>query len=267
MAKVRHGQLHLTLNVPDNDLLLDWANTADKLLAGHITFFDTGRRTARETVSFTAGQCVSYQENFTAGDDGEGAYVCQLIIATAEKLELTPSEPAGAFVAPAAREHAAPVLATTVASGPLAENVSVLAKATNLPANPMQPARMELWMGYLERRGVQFHIGTPEAELKLFDNQAEGMYSAGGGTKTIYLYDPPGTATFFEEAFHALQHLRKHPAIKVLESGQEVDAWEYDAKQALLKHSEKLGLSYEEYVETENQLQQVIDNEYGNYNF
>ena len=60
MAKVRHGQLYLTLDVPHNDLLLDWANTAHKLLAGHITFFDTGRRTARETVSFTAGQCVSY---------------------------------------------------------------------------------------------------------------------------------------------------------------------------------------------------------------
>ena len=50
VAKVRHGQLCLTLDVPHNDLLLDWANTAHKLLAGHITFFDTGRRTARETV-------------------------------------------------------------------------------------------------------------------------------------------------------------------------------------------------------------------------
>ncbi len=42
-------------------------------------------------------------------------------------------------------------------------------------------------------------------------------------------------------------------------------AWEYDAKQALLKYGEKLGLSYEEYIETEKQLQQVINNEYGAY--
>lgn len=54
VAKVRHGQLHLTLNVPPDDLLLDWANTAHKLLAG----FDTGPPTARETVSF-AGQRAS----------------------------------------------------------------------------------------------------------------------------------------------------------------------------------------------------------------
>lgn len=131
----------------------------------------------------------------------------------------------------------------------------------------MNPARMALWQGYLERRGVKFLIGTPEAELKLFDNQADGMYSAGRDIKTIYLRNPPSTATFFEEAFHALQHLHNHPAIKTLEGGQEVDAWEYDAKQALLKHSTKLGLSYEEYIETEKQLQQVIDNEYGNYDF
>jgi hypothetical protein len=60
VAKVRHGQLHLTLDVPHDDQLLNWANTPHKLLAGHVTFFDTGRRTARETVSFAAGQCVRY---------------------------------------------------------------------------------------------------------------------------------------------------------------------------------------------------------------
>ena len=128
----------------------------------------------------------------------------------------------------------------------------------------MNPARMALWVGYLERRGVKFLIGTPEAQLKLFDYQAQGLYSAGQTAKTIFLPNPPGTATFFEEVFHALQDLHNHPQHKTLENGEEVDAWEYDAKQALLKHSTKLGLSYEEHLETEQQLQDVIDGIYGN---
>ena len=65
---MRHGLLHLTLDVPTDDQLLDWANTVHKPLSGHVTFFEDDRRTARETVSFAAGQCVSYQESFVAGD-------------------------------------------------------------------------------------------------------------------------------------------------------------------------------------------------------
>jgi len=72
-AKVRHGLLHLTLDVPDDDQLLDWANTVHKTLAGHVTFFEDDHRTARETPSFAAGQCVSYQETFVAGDGQAGA--------------------------------------------------------------------------------------------------------------------------------------------------------------------------------------------------
>jgi hypothetical protein len=74
----RHGLLHLTLDVPADDQLLDWANTVHKPLAGHVTFFEDDRRTARETVRFAAGQCVSYHESFVAGDGEAGAYVCQL---------------------------------------------------------------------------------------------------------------------------------------------------------------------------------------------
>jgi hypothetical protein len=103
-AKVRHGLLHLTLDVPTDDQLLDWANTVHKPLSGHITFFEDDRRTARETMRFAAGQCVSYQESFVAGDAEVGAYVCQLII-TSDGLTLAPGGPAQAFVAPAARDH------------------------------------------------------------------------------------------------------------------------------------------------------------------
>ncbi len=263
-AKVRHGLLHLTLDVPDHDQLLAWAQAAHKPLSGHVTFFETNREAARETVSFAAGQCVGYEEVFVSGAGGDGAYVCQLTL-TSEGLTLAPGGPAGAFVVPAAREYAAPAQPANLSGGTMPLEQLALSLATKQPGNPIDPARMALWKGYLERRGVQFLIGTPEAELKLYDNQADGMYSAGGISKTIYLHDPPGTATFFEEAFHALQHLHNHPAIRVLETGQEVDAWEYDAKQALLKYGEKLGLSYEEYIETEKQLQQVINNEYGAY--
>jgi hypothetical protein len=91
-AKVRHGLLHLTLDVPDDAVLLDWGTAANKPLDGHVTFFETDRRTARETVSFTAGACVGYHELFASGKGAAGAYVCQLTIAAA-KLVLTPGGP------------------------------------------------------------------------------------------------------------------------------------------------------------------------------
>ena len=263
-AKVRHGLLHLTLDVPDDALLLDWGTAAHKPLDGHVTFFETDRRTARETVSFTAGACVGYHEVFVGGNAGAGAYVCQLTIA-AQKLELAPGGPTRAFVPAAAREYAPTEPLARAARNNLAPSIQKKAIQAGVPANPMNPERMKLWMNYLERRGIRFLIGTPEAQLKLYDNSAEGLFTSGGTVQTVYLHDPPSTAAFFEEVFHALQHLRNHPATRVLDDGTEVDAWEYDAKTALLRHSEKLGLSYEEYLETEKQLQQVIDNEYGNY--
>ena len=191
-------------------------------------------------MSFADGQCVGYLETFIAGDGAAGAYVCHLVI-TASRLELTAGGPLREMCTAAARDYpyVPPVAKQTAAPSKQFAKMGSGVKA----GNPINPARLELWRQYLEKRGVQFLIGTPEAELKLYDNQADGLYSAGSLKKTIYLHEPPGTATFFEEAFHALQHLRNHPAIKVLAGGQEVDAWEYDAKQALLKHSEKLGLS------------------------
>lgn len=101
-AKVRHGLVYLGLDVPHDEVLLAWAATPFKAQAGHVTFFADDQRTARETLSFTAGQCVSYSEAFTAGDADEGAYLCQLTIAT-EHLMLAPGGPARAVVAPAAQ--------------------------------------------------------------------------------------------------------------------------------------------------------------------
>ena len=75
---MRHGLLHLVLDVPDDAQLLTWAHAAHKPLNGHVTFFETNRQIARETVSSAAGQCVGYQETFVAGDGAAGAYGCQL---------------------------------------------------------------------------------------------------------------------------------------------------------------------------------------------
>lgn len=102
-AKTRHGLLHLTLDVPHNDQLLAWATTPHKPQAGQVTFFNTSPRTALETLSFAAGECVAYRETFVAGDNQQGAYVCEITIAS-EKLVLTPggptASPAGAVAAP-----------------------------------------------------------------------------------------------------------------------------------------------------------------------
>jgi hypothetical protein len=110
-AQVRHGLLHLVLNVPDDDQLLNWANTPHQELAGHVTFFASEQ--AQETVSFAAGQCVGYQETFVAGRDQDGAYQCALTITTTG-LVLTAGGPSRAFVAPTARDHGLPALASSV---------------------------------------------------------------------------------------------------------------------------------------------------------
>ncbi len=106
VAKVRHGLVHLTLDVPDDDQLLDWAHTPFKPLAGRVIFYDAKGGPALETLAWEEGQCVGYQEEFASGDQNQGAYVCYLTIA-APKLTMQPGGPA-AYVGPAAGEHGSP---------------------------------------------------------------------------------------------------------------------------------------------------------------
>ena len=106
-GKVRHGRVHLSLDTPQDDFLLLWGITAHKLLAGHVTFFETNQRTARETMSFAAGECVGYHETFDAGDSGAGAYISHLTI-VAPKLVLSAGEASKPYVAAAPRGYAAP---------------------------------------------------------------------------------------------------------------------------------------------------------------
>jgi Hemolysin coregulated protein Hcp (TssD) len=135
MAKVRHGLVHLALDVPDDEALAAWGTAAHKPLAGHVTFFETGGRTARETLSWEAGECVGYHETFAAGDGPAGAYVCQLVIA-APKLVLTPGGPARPLAAATPRDYA-----TAVAASP---SPAALATLPELNKQQRYDARMGL---------------------------------------------------------------------------------------------------------------------------
>jgi hypothetical protein len=141
-GKVRHGLLHLTLDVPEGDQLLTWASTPHKALAGHVTFFETNRPTARETVGFATGYCVGYDETFAAGDGTSGAYVCRLVI-SADKLELTPGGPSRPLGQAAVRDYAttenslASAATNALTVGPI--TAATGAVATLLPPHLLAP--------------------------------------------------------------------------------------------------------------------------------
>ena len=97
-AKVRHDLLHLTLDVPDDDVLLDWAAAPFKPLAGDVVFYNMTQLVPHETIAFATGQCVAYQEVFASGATGNGAYVCHISV-TAPSFELRSGGPAAAVVA------------------------------------------------------------------------------------------------------------------------------------------------------------------------
>lgn len=98
LAKVRHGLVQLTLDVPHDEVLLAWAATPHKPLAGSVVFRDAKGDSVLETLSWEGGECVGYQEEFRSGEEKQGAYVCHLTI-VAPKLTLQPGAPT-AYVAP-----------------------------------------------------------------------------------------------------------------------------------------------------------------------
>jgi hypothetical protein len=107
-SKVRHEPLLLLLDVPDDEVLLNWAATPLKALAGQVVFYETFQRVARETLSFTAGHCVQYSETFESGNGGAGAYQCELTI-TATEFDLRAGGPAASKPTSAARHMMAAV--------------------------------------------------------------------------------------------------------------------------------------------------------------
>jgi hypothetical protein len=91
--KVRHGLLEIVLDVPAGDQLLAWAAKAHHPLDEYVSFFKENEFMAHETVAFTGGECVGYQELFEAGAVTIGSYRCSLTIA-ATQLKLVPGGPA-----------------------------------------------------------------------------------------------------------------------------------------------------------------------------
>lgn len=147
VARVRHGLVQLTLDVPDEDTLLDWAATPYKPLAGQIVFYDAKGGPALETLAWQDGQCTGYQEEFSSGSVTEGAYVCHLTIA-APKLTMQPGGPA-AYVTPSPGEHGSPqalvdpfvvpLLTPTPVIAPVVETVAEAAAATVLALMALIP--------------------------------------------------------------------------------------------------------------------------------
>jgi hypothetical protein len=109
VARVRHGLVQLTLDVPHEEVLLDWAATPHKSLAGQVVFYASQGGSALETLAWEEGYCVGYQEEFASGDLTQGAYVCHLTLA-ATALTLRPGGP-GTYLSPAPGAHGTPLQA------------------------------------------------------------------------------------------------------------------------------------------------------------
>jgi hypothetical protein len=110
---VRRGLLHLTADVPENDILPAWASDPHKRLSASLVVLDdTGR--AIETVHFAGAYCVRYAEAFESGDDQLGSYICHFTLSDPDGWTWQLGGPT-AYVAPAPREHGTPGAALSAA--------------------------------------------------------------------------------------------------------------------------------------------------------
>ena len=100
--------VQLLLDVPEGDLLLAWAADPHKRQAATIRIRNAAGGSVSETLHLQAAYCVHYHEEFVAGSETAGAYVCYLTLSDPDGWTLMAGGPAGAFVAPAAREHGLP---------------------------------------------------------------------------------------------------------------------------------------------------------------
>ena len=114
LAKVRPGRVELLLDVPHDEVLLNWASTPHKPLAGHVVFLNAQGGVPHESVAWDAGQCVGYREEFEMGSIATGSYVCFVTI-VAPKLTLQAGLPTP-YVPPAPGEHGLPPVASAQAA-------------------------------------------------------------------------------------------------------------------------------------------------------
>lgn len=132
----------------------------------------------------------------------------------------------------------------------------------------------DYWIKYLTKKGVKIEIGTEEANRILDENFADGLFVRKGYNgetnqfkeQIIYLKNEPSTSAFLEETYHALQNIEGVQMYKdVTYKGviyEKVDNWEFLAKKRILDEAEKNGISYEEYILVEKQLDDVLNNRY-----
>lgn len=130
------------------------------------------------------------------------------------------------------------------------------------------------WTKYLTKKGVVIEIGTEEAKRMLNKRNADGLFIMRGYNsetnsfkeRIIYLHEDPSTSAFLEETYHALQSLEGVQMYKdITYKGtlyENVDNWEFLAKKRILDEAQQNGISYEEYLLVEKQLDEVLKNKY-----
>jgi hypothetical protein len=100
-TKMRYEPVQLTLDVPEESILLSWAAAPQKRLAAVIVFLSPDGGSAIETLRLPGAYCTSYQEVFQAGNALDGAYQCQLVLSDPEGFTLQAGGPATEYIAPA----------------------------------------------------------------------------------------------------------------------------------------------------------------------
>lgn len=109
-TKVRYEPIHLTLDVPHDDLLLAWAADPHKRVAAALIFRNADGGSAIETVQMTGAYCVSYAEGFRAGDAQNGAYQAFVTLTDPDGFTMQAGG-AGTFAMPAPGAHGMPPVA------------------------------------------------------------------------------------------------------------------------------------------------------------
>jgi hypothetical protein len=252
-SKVRHGRLQLTLDVPDSEQLLAWAAAPTYPLDGDVVFYDPAGGHARETLSFAAGECVSYEEEFRVGDQRQGAYACTLAVAS-PKLSLRAGGPAQAYVPPAAREYAAPVAAAIAApvAAAVAAPLGLMLKREGLEG--VEKASAALIATVAAKRNLRL-ASTPD-ELRYLEYIGAEANVGGENLSHILVKDPPGKAALLEEFLHGTQY-----KLGLVKGVGDLAFAEWHVKDFMVRHAKLLGLGEEDVTI----LRQLRDRDYQNW--
>lgn len=197
IEQVRHGHIEGEMDVPRDQFMEQWAATAYMPLGGYIIFSGGPGEPALETVSWAAGQCVFYREEFHAGSITDGSYICQWRIVAA-KLVFSAGPPKP-FVAAAAREHGTPPVAAVVA--PLA---SPLPAGYFRKSDP-DPVRTLLGPGRLS------HPSEWNATIAMLEHEGVEVAYRSGAMGYWSVPDAPGRMLLDPDmSISALRHETRH---------------------------------------------------------